>query len=69
MSVPSHDSDKIPSLTVKLLLLGESSVGKTSLVTRYATQTFCPNNMLTIGIEVRKINKRIGDKNVRLERK
>jgi GTPase SAR1 family protein len=52
-----------------LLLLGESSVGKTSLVNRYTNHTFESNNLLTIGIEVKKIMKQMGGKKIRLERK
>lgn len=54
-------------ITIKLLLLGESSVGKTSLVNRYTNHTFdTANNLLTIGIEVRKIIKHLLGKKVRL---
>ena len=57
-------------LTVKLLLLGESSVGKTSLVNRYTNQLFdSGSTLLTIGIEVRKIIKQLLGRKVRLERK
>ncbi len=46
---------------MKLLLLGESSVGKTSLVTLYASGVFEPaHKMLTIGIEVQRVSKTIG---------
>ncbi|EPB83299.1 rab family, other [Mucor circinelloides 1006PhL] len=40
-------SAQIPS--VKLVLLGESSVGKSSIVTRYATDTFVEGRDATIG--------------------
>jgi GTPase SAR1 family protein len=53
-------------LTVKLLLLGESSVGKTSLVNRYTNHAFEANNLLTIGIEVKKIMKQMCGKKIRL---
>jgi GTPase SAR1 family protein len=54
---------------VKLLLLGESSVGKTSLVNRYTNHTFeTASNLLTIGIEVRKIIKHLLGRKIRLER-
>lgn len=40
-----------PIITVKLLLLGESSVGKTSLASRSIGLAFEPNGtLLTIGV-------------------
>ncbi|CAO3620799.1 unnamed protein product [Mucor fragilis] len=44
---PLQMSAQIPS--VKLVLLGESSVGKSSIVTRYATDTFVEGRDATIG--------------------
>ena len=56
-----------PSLVVKILLLGESNVGKTSIVTRFTDQKFNQvNNLLTIGIDIKKIIKNIGTRSVRL---
>lgn len=53
---------------VKILLLGESNVGKTSLVTRYSQDKFdAQSNLLTVGIDIRKINKVVGDRQVVLE--
>ena len=50
---------------IKILLLGESNVGKTSLVTRYSQDKFdAQSNLLTVGIDIRKINKVVGDKTV-----
>ncbi|KAI8344878.1 small GTPase superfamily [Choanephora cucurbitarum] len=42
-----EESGQLPS--VKLVLLGESSVGKSSIVTRYATDTFIEGREATIG--------------------
>ncbi|OBZ89397.1 Vacuolar protein sorting-associated protein 21 [Choanephora cucurbitarum] len=42
-----EENGQIPS--VKLVLLGESSVGKSSIVTRYATDTFIEGREATIG--------------------
>jgi len=57
-------------ITIKLLLLGESSVGKTSLINRFANHTFdATKNLLTIGIEVKKIIKHFLGKKIRLESK
>ena len=66
MSVSPFPNDEV-TLTVKLLLLGESSVGKTSLVNRYTNHTFdTASTLLTIGIEVRKIIKHLLGRKVRL---
>lgn len=57
-----------PPLTIKIILLGESSVGKTSLAARYTDNTFQHNqHLLTIGVDVKRINKPIMDRTVRLE--
>ncbi len=56
-----------PTTIIKLLLLGQSNVGKTSLATRYAEDRFnAQSNLLTVGIDIRKIDKEIKGKNVRL---
>ena len=56
MSVRPVNSTK--ATIVKLLLLGESNVGKTSLVTRYSADIFnSQNNLLTVGIDIQKIDK------------
>ena len=66
MSVSPFPNDEV-TLTVKLLLLGESSVGKTSLVSRYTNHIFdTASTVLTIGIEVRKIIKHLLGRKVRL---
>lgn len=60
-----QNNDEMPS--VKLLLLGESNVGKTSLVTRYTSDKFDGSNtLLTIGIDIRKIVKSVAGKMLRL---
>lgn len=57
-------------MIMKVLLLGESNVGKTSLVTRYSCDKFdAQNNLLTVGIDIRKINKEVDGKHILLERK
>ena len=67
MSVSPYPFEEGVAITVKLLLLGESSVGKTSLVNRYTSHNFEPaNNLLTIGIEVRKIIKHLSGRKIRL---
>ncbi len=41
----------IPDCTFKILMLGSSSTGKTSLSERYITGLFNPNIKLTVGVE------------------
>jgi len=38
-------------LTIKLLLLGDSSVGKTSILNKYIANKFIENNIATLGVE------------------
>ena len=61
-------SPETPQLvTVKVILLGESSVGKTSLVHRYTDHAFDPkDNLLTIGVDVKRIQKPLMGRLVRL---
>ncbi len=52
---------------MKILLLGESNVGKTSLVTRYTQDRFdAQSNLLTVGIDIRKLTKEVNGKNILL---
>ncbi|MCL4144620.1 UNVERIFIED_CONTAM: hypothetical protein GTU68_034652, partial [Idotea baltica] len=39
---------------VKILILGESSVGKSSLLTQYVDEKFMPSHMPTIGVEYKQ---------------
>jgi GTPase SAR1 family protein len=57
----------VPKISVKLLLLGESNVGKSSLMLRYADGNFYENNITTIGIENRNVVMRLPDKQVALQ--
>ena len=45
-------------LIIKLILLGDSSVGKTCLLLRYLNEEFSPNHLGTIGIDfkIKKLN-------------
>ena len=53
---------------MKILLLGESNVGKTSLVTRYSQDKFdAQSNLLTVGIDIRKLQTQVRGKSVLLE--
>ena len=50
----SHEYDGL----FKILILGESGVGKTSLLLRYTDNSFTANHLTTIGIDfkIKKIN-------------
>lgn len=41
-------------LRVKILLIGDSSVGKSSLVTQYVDELFAIGNTPTIGVEYKQ---------------
>ncbi|CAM9622428.1 unnamed protein product [Chrysoparadoxa australica] len=53
--------------TIKILLLGDSGVGKTSLMMRYSEDKFAPNLMSTAGVDFKIRHLRIRDKNVRCQ--
>ena len=47
MSDDEVDFDRI----IKLILIGDSGVGKTNILTRFATNTFSLESKTTIGVE------------------
>ncbi len=50
------NSDDI-DLTIEILVLGQSAVGKTNLITRYVSDSFFENSRPTIGNDYFKVNK------------
>ena len=52
---------------VKLLMIGDSCVGKTSLLLRFSDDTFIPSFITTIGIDFKIKTIRVGNKNVKLQ--
>ena len=58
---PSYDE------TVKILLIGESSVGKSSLLIRFAEDSFSPELLSTVGIDYKIKTLEIKDKRVKME--
>jgi small GTP-binding protein len=58
-----HDDDHL----AKLVLIGSSTVGKTSLVTRSATHTFDPNYQVTLGASYIVQTAELGDRHVELQ--
>eukprot|EP01124_Arcella_intermedia_P018785 TRINITY_DN25922_c0_g1_i1.p1 TRINITY_DN25922_c0_g1~~TRINITY_DN25922_c0_g1_i1.p1 ORF type:complete len:206 (+),score=43.52 TRINITY_DN25922_c0_g1_i1:51-668(+) len=51
----------------KVLLIGDSSVGKTSICTRFTDNTFTDNFIATLGVDFKIRTITIGDKKVRLQ--
>jgi len=49
---------------VKILILGESSVGKSSLLTQFVDNKFTGSHMPTIGVEYKQKIIEVDDKNV-----
>lgn len=41
-----------PNPILKVILLGDSGVGKSSLINRYVNEKFSENNMQTIGVDL-----------------
>jgi GTPase SAR1 family protein len=53
---------------VKILILGEGGVGKTSLLSQFIDQEFKPTHMPTIGVEYKqKIIDYLSDKPIRVQ--
>eukprot|EP00826_Nyctotherus_ovalis_P040681 TRINITY_DN4030_c0_g1_i1.p1 TRINITY_DN4030_c0_g1~~TRINITY_DN4030_c0_g1_i1.p1 ORF type:complete len:202 (-),score=47.44 TRINITY_DN4030_c0_g1_i1:69-674(-) len=61
------DEDDIEQRCIRLILLGNSEAGKTSLLVRYTDGTFLGNFASTIGVDFRIKRIRAGGKDVRLE--
>ena len=51
----------------KLLLIGDSSVGKTAILLRFADDSFSPNFISTIGIDFRIKTVEIRGKKIKLQ--
>ena len=54
-------------LQIKLLMIGDSAVGKTSLLLRYANDTFSSTFITTIGIDFKIKTVHLGGKKVKLQ--
>ena len=57
------DSEKEPQITVKLLLLGDSTVGKTSILVKYINDKFDEGAIATVGVDY--MDKIINYKNLK----
>ena len=54
-------------LQVKLLMIGDSGVGKTCLLLRYASESFSPTFITTIGIDFKIKNIQLDGKRIKLQ--
>lgn len=64
-SVHSIDTDY--DYVFKLLVVGDSGVGKSSLLTRFTDSTFCPGYISTIGVDFKMRTIELGGKIVKLQ--
>ncbi len=61
----SHPSDSFDYL-FKVILIGDSGVGKSSLLTRYSRNEFSSETKTTIGVEFATSLVNIDDKNIKV---
>ncbi|KAG9043978.1 hypothetical protein FS837_008934 [Tulasnella sp. UAMH 9824] len=64
----ASESSSTPPLNIKLLLIGNSSVGKSSLLLRFADETFLTEDesSATIGVDFRVSKMEVGGRRVKL---
>mmetsp|Transcript_8950 Transcript_8950/g.16241 ORF Transcript_8950/g.16241 Transcript_8950/m.16241 type:complete len:204 (+) Transcript_8950:327-938(+) len=60
-------SDNPYDMQIKLLMIGDSGVGKTCLLLRYANDSFSPTFITTIGIDFKIKNVEIDTKRIKLQ--
>ncbi|OIR58790.1 MAG: Ras-related protein Rab-10 [Amphiamblys sp. WSBS2006] len=53
--------------TLKLLIIGDSGVGKSSILLRFCEDEFAPSFISTIGIDFKMCDLRVGESEVRLQ--
>lgn len=51
----------------KIILIGESGVGKTSLLKKFTKNTFSSSYNVTIGIEFESKEMKVNNKNIQLQ--
>ncbi|GIL49845.1 hypothetical protein Vafri_6157 [Volvox africanus] len=66
MAVELPSTDAVIDFTIKILLLGDSGVGKTSLLTRFAHDSFDDKVASTIGVDFAVKKLSVYDKRVKL---
>lgn len=52
---------------VKLLMLGDTCVGKSSILSRFVEDRFTPNFMSTLGVEYRQKTIEMGGQSIQLQ--
>ena len=52
---------------INLIILGDGSVGKTSMIKRYAEDKFQPNHMATLGLDFATKTVRINDTDMQVK--
>ena len=65
MSYGSHFGNPVQDVWYKLILVGDSSVGKTSLLLRYVDETFTSDYTSTIEVDFKVKTVNVGDTTVR----
>ena len=53
--------------TIKLLIVGDSSVGKSNFIYRFIENSFCEEYLATTGIDLKTVNMKIKDKMIRVQ--
>ena len=66
MPLVGKDLADKPKLKLKIILLGNSGVGKTSLLTQYVTGTRLTDMMYTIGVEFKIKDIEVDGQHIRL---
>jgi Ras-related protein Rab-8A len=61
------DTSGDPVMQIKVLLLGDSGVGKTSLMLRYADKKFYSNLMSTLGVDMKSVDLEFEGMKVKLQ--
>ena len=59
--------EKTPELKFSLIMIGDSTVGKTSLLIRYSKNNFPKNNLSTVGIDYQIKDETIEGKSVKVK--
>ena len=62
----SEEDDENVLTILKLLIIGESDVGKSCLLLRFADDTFTANTPATIGMDFKTVSLRLNDNRVKL---
>ncbi|GAB5373367.1 hypothetical protein AAMO2058_001745000 [Amorphochlora amoebiformis] len=64
---PEEDDDFGHAHLIKLVLIGDSGVGKTSLLSRFVDNEFSDHYFSTIGVDFKARRMRIGDSKVKVQ--